>query len=97
MNRRGFAYRRQKRRAVIDRKKAIIHCQHDYWNYKFEGTLDKGKIHCSCPMCRRKSYDSAKPQDARRAVSMLDSLADNCFENSKAGLHIRHRVRAWPI
>ena len=41
-------FRRAARRNHINRKKRIIKDQHNYWNYKFEGELDKGKIHCSC-------------------------------------------------
>lgn len=48
-------YRRHQRKRVINRKKHIIHEQNDYWNYKHEGCLDKGKIHCSCWMCSAKT------------------------------------------
>ena len=32
-----------------------------------DGMLNKGKIHCSCRMCRKKSYDYPKMQDIRRS------------------------------
>jgi hypothetical protein len=60
-------YFREQRQKHINRKKRIIHEQGDYWHYKYDGTLNKGKIHCSCPVCRRKTnnkgrcgYDPAK-------------------------------------
>lgn len=30
----------------------------------------KNKVHCSCPMCRRKSYDYPKLSDLRKKVGM---------------------------
>ncbi len=76
---RDAAYRRQKREDVIRRKEKIIHEQNDYWHYGDPGRLSKGKIHCSCPLCRRKSYDSARRDDAVRAQSMLSEAADEGF------------------
>ena len=51
----------------------IIHEQGDYWNYRHDGELDKGKIHCSCPYCRRKSQDTPKISDIRKR-EMLEDL-----------------------
>ena len=36
------------------------------------GVLSKNKIHCSCWMCRVKSYDSLSQMDARRVQGMTD-------------------------
>ena len=36
------------------------------------GRLSKGKIHCSCWMCRVKSYDYRSHMDARRIQGMTD-------------------------
>lgn len=59
-------FRRAARRNHINRKKRIIKDQHNYWNYKFEGELDKGKIHCSCWLCSGKtSVHGWKPRDLR--------------------------------
>jgi len=55
MNARNRGYYRQERRKHINRKKRIIHQLNDYWYYKYEGCLNKGKIHCSCPLCRCKT------------------------------------------
>lgn len=45
-------FRRHHRRRTINRKKKFIRLANGYWHYQHEGTLDKGKIHCSCWMCR---------------------------------------------
>lgn len=66
---RSRAFTRYQRRAHISRKKRII-AGENIWYYKFEGQLSKGKIHCSCPMCRVKSYDCRLPRDIRRMDSM---------------------------
>ena len=36
------------------------------------GRLSKGKIHCSCWMCRVKSYDYLSQMDTRRIQGMAD-------------------------
>jgi len=56
MNRSRSYYRRE-RKKHINRKKRIIKLvsgigNEPYWYYRYEGELSKGKIHCSCPMCR---------------------------------------------
>ncbi|MCM1296809.1 MAG: hypothetical protein NC311_14825, partial [Muribaculaceae bacterium] len=76
MAKRNRAYLRMQRRRHIDRKKRIIKKQGDYWHYAHEGELDKGKIHCPCPMCRHKSYDRAKMTDARRSGGHLEALQE---------------------
>ena len=68
---RGIAYRREVRNKQITRKKRILHFQ-SYYDplYPKDGYLDKGKIHCSCWLCRRKSYDCPKMQDVRNKLKM---------------------------
>jgi hypothetical protein len=56
-NRRYYRIQRQKH---INRKKRIIHNLNDYWYYKYEGELSKGKIHCGCGMCRNKTNNKGK-------------------------------------
>ena len=65
-------YYRYHRRRIIRRKKQIISDQNNYWSYKHEGELSKGKIFCSCPLCRRKSYDFPKFCDRKKKASMID-------------------------
>lgn len=71
---RGLAKTRYERFRHINRKKRIIKEQNNYWSYKHEGELSKGKIHCSCWMCRRKSYDSPKISDLRKSLAMKDEI-----------------------
>lgn len=56
---RSRAYYRSERNLHIARKKGIIKrvsgvsSNHDLiWTVKHDGELSKGKIHCSCPLCR---------------------------------------------
>ena len=79
---RGEAYNRYQRMAHINRKKRIIHSQHDYWWVDHDGMLSKGKIHCSCPLCRHKSYDYPKIQDIRNNEKLNESLEDYFFEEN---------------
>lgn len=74
MEERTLSYRRMQRRRTINRKKNIIKKQNNYWYYKHEGQLSKGKIHCSCWMCRSKSYDGAKIQDLRNYIGEYSQL-----------------------
>lgn len=57
--RRSRAYYRSERNLHIARKKGIIKRVSGVssnkaliWTVKHDGELAKGKIHCSCPMCR---------------------------------------------
>lgn len=52
---RSTEFNRFQRYVHIARKKRIIKEQNNYWYYKHEGELDKGKIHCSCWMCSAKT------------------------------------------
>jgi hypothetical protein len=91
---RTAAYRRHKRYAVIRRKKNIIRDSwHGEWHYDHEGSLDKGKIHCSCPMCRQKSYDQASRADIRIADRMLEQLAETDIRHSRAETVLHNRVK----
>ncbi len=62
---RSRAYTRYQRRAHISRKKRIIK-NVGCWVTKFDGQLSKGKIHCSCWLCRMKSYEYIKASDIRK-------------------------------
>ena len=83
MNRSRDYYRKQRAR-VIRRKQNNIHSQNDYWQVEPAGMLSKGKIHCSCPMCRHKSYDEKSMSDKRKdelARQQLEELACNPLED----------------
>lgn len=71
---RGRAYTRYQRNSHINRKKRIIHDMNDYWYYRYDGILSKGKIHCSCPMCRLKYREYTSKHDKSRLLAMNYSL-----------------------
>lgn len=93
------SYFRAQRRRVITRKKRIIHEQHDYWSYRYDGVLAKGKIHCSCPLCRHKSYDYAAVRDVRKSERTICGCLDQELLTRPLAAVIAHekrRVRvAW--
>lgn len=64
-------YYREMRAKHIRRKKKLIHKLNDYWYYKYDGQYSKGKIHCSCPMCRGKDYRG------RHIKTLQEKRADN--------------------
>lgn len=85
MNRTIDFYRHNRIR-VINRKKKIIKSQNNYWYVEHDGMLSKGKIHCSCWMCRHKSYDNAKMQDKHSAIKdlfQLDDISDTYYVNKE--------------
>ena len=54
-------YYRKMRTKHIRRKKEIAQLNFGSgWYYEFDGMYDKGKIHCSCPMCSRKTNNKGK-------------------------------------
>ena len=69
---RGY-YRKQRERA-INRKFAIQEVRmgkqeaHKFYRTFPKGALSKGKVHCSCPMCRTKSYDNLSHRDTKLKV-----------------------------
>ncbi len=53
------AYTRKMRAKAIKRKKRIVSNWRwwgDYPFYPHDGMYSKGKIHCSCPLCKSKAY-----------------------------------------
>ena len=76
---RGRDWRRFQRYRTIQRKVDILRGIDGDENVKAWtaggtkiGRLSKGKIHCSCWMCRVKSYDYRSHMDARRIQGMTD-------------------------
>jgi len=82
------SYLRDVRRKTIRRKQRIIKEQNNYWYYKNAGELAKGKIHCSCPLCRQKSSDLAKISDLRKTQEDIDQMV----ELGPVGVHAAHKV-----
>ena len=63
---------RYQRRRAIARREGILRrlggeAEVMAWEHGAQGRLAKGKIHCSCPLCRRKSYDTLSCRDRRDA------------------------------
>lgn len=84
---RGRAWRRYKNYTKAKRKAKIVHDQNNYWYYPHFGQYVKGKINCSCPMCRRKTrnrgiaayYHGAynwKPSDKKKIDSLKFDFDD---------------------
>jgi hypothetical protein len=57
---RDNSYYREQRRKHIARKKKILKELKFYYGVKYDGELSKGKIHCSCGMCRNKTNNKGK-------------------------------------
>lgn len=87
---RNKGYYREMRKKHINHKKKIADFIHSY--YKYDGTLSKGKIHCSCSMCRAKVNNKGrhrnyfptknwKHSDMIRIASMNAEIAD--YENEQ--------------
>ena len=68
MKRNQKYYREQRERAIkrkyrLQQKRLGRNVAKQIYDSKRLGQLDKGKIHCSCPMCRTKSYDELSHRD----------------------------------
>lgn len=98
MNRNRAYYRHQRKRAIarkvsIRKKKWAPSLDNpnaveweDIRDPRRRGKFNKGKVHCSCPMCRTKSYDSLSLRDLR--LLMRDKLDLREFLNSENGYQI---------
>ena len=81
MNRTRGWHRFQRRRAIA-RKAGILRRNWGaeevfLWTGGKPGRLSKGKIHCSCWMCRCKSRDERSASDNRKQVSMLQQMEES--------------------
>jgi hypothetical protein len=73
------ALRRSQRRRIIDRKVAILKKYGGEgnvfaWSRGNPGHFAKGKIHCSCWMCRSKSYDAISHSDEKKLLAAQQQL-----------------------
>ena len=73
------AYRRSQRDRVINRKAYILRKiggeENVFaWSRGKRGRFAKGKIHCSCRMCRFKSYDMLSHADERKLLAAQQQL-----------------------
>lgn len=63
---RSRQYTRRMRAKHIKRKKSIVKQLYVSPWYQYDGMYSKGKIHCSCKMCRAKTkFNGWKPRDLR--------------------------------
>lgn len=81
----NFNYRRHQRKRSIERKKRITEKVYGINNYyKYDGQYDKGKIHCSCWLCRS-GYESRKKHKEEllydKEKDMLEDLEDKGDNN----------------
>ena len=80
MNRDRSYYRKQRMRAIHRKEKIIRQLGGEEfvsaWARGAAGRLSKGKIHCSCWMCRRKSYDDPQIRDKRAAMDAAQQLLE---------------------
>lgn len=80
MNRDRSYYRKQRKRVIHRKEKILLQLGGEKklfaWTHGAPGRLSKGKIHCSCWMCRTKSYDDPPIQDKRAAINAADQLLE---------------------
>ncbi len=81
MNRERSYYRKQRRRVIRRKEKLLFRLGGESlvqgWERGAAGRLSKGKIHCSCWLCRRKSYDAPSARDRRRASDAAHQLRES--------------------
>ena len=78
---RNTAYYRMQRRRIIRNKirflKRLGGNEYLYaWSRDKPGRLSKGKIHCSCWMCRKKSYDHISHRDEKHKIAAIQQFIE---------------------
>ena len=80
MNRDRSYYRKQRKRVIHRKEKILLQLggekKHFAWTRGAVGRLSKGKIHCSCWMCRTKSYDDPQLRDKRAVLNAAEQLLE---------------------
>lgn len=74
------SFRRHQRKRVINRKKKFIKLAGNYWHFEHEGSLSKGKIHCSCKMCRYSTTHNELIRKEKKLLEldMKEQIAETC-------------------
>ena len=71
MNRNRSYYRKQRKQTIRRNERILLKLgREEYlkgWAHGAVGRFAKGKRHCSCPMCRLKSYEYPQIRDLRKA------------------------------
>ena len=80
MNRDRSYYRKQRKRAIHRKEELLRRIGGEAyvraWAHGMTGRFVKGKIHCSCWMCRKKSYDDPPLRDKRMAMAAAEQLRE---------------------
>ena len=80
MNRDRSYYRKQCRRTIHRKEELLRRIGGEVyvraWANGTTGRFANGKIHCSCWMCRRKSYDNPQLRDKRMAMGAAEQLRE---------------------
>lgn len=86
MKRNKAYYRWQRRRAIHHKAWIVRYAWKEdsplFWTPSRIGALSKGKIHCSCWMCRRKSYDELSRTDKRKQEACKQQLEEITNEDT---------------
>ena len=75
------AYRRRVRAKTIRRKKNISETVYHRDYYPFDGKYAKGKIHCSCGMCRIRDHEGRHlftVSEWRACLKLEEGLLEYC-------------------
>jgi hypothetical protein len=68
------SFTRKMRAKHIRRKKSITrnyHAWDEYPYYQHDGMYSKGKVHCSCPLCKEKAYIGKHPLTRQEKIALL--------------------------
>jgi hypothetical protein len=80
LNRDRSYYRRQRKRVIRRKEKLLLGLGGkellDGWARGASGRFSKGKIHCSCPLCRRKTFEGPPIRDKRMAAGQKARLLE---------------------
>lgn len=60
MNRDRNYYRKMRAKNIRRKKRLANSIYSNGWRYEYDGMYDKGKIHCSYPICSRKTNNKGK-------------------------------------
>lgn len=93
---RSRAWTRYHRRRTIKRKLRIIRDWGDEpesWCAGKFGIFSKNKIHCSCWICRRKSYDELSKRDKQKTLHFLNEVDEEMHEPGYEMVQTKARFR----
>jgi hypothetical protein len=77
-NKQRAATRRKSKTKALRKQKLAKSCLGEYYVDRPLHSFDKGKIHCSCPLCSIKTRSgNYTRQDSKRIAAMKDSLKEN--------------------